>query len=182
MSNKTRGIVLKSILIGLVTLVLVLGGVLIYTGTKISKQNDQIGTLQDVNESLSSSLQDANNKIDDLLEELGREPSESEKENYVVLTVIDEDGNHSVFVVDKRHELSIYDFLLTQKGYSVDDFQSYDGTNYYFANALTDVLELMDNTDYYLTEEWDGVEYTSLVVGLQAIVIDQDFTVVKTGF
>lgn len=86
----------------------------------------------------------------------------------------------SVFVV---LEMSIMDVLIMN---GVDESMfgdSYPGfTDRYFKKGFTGVKELEDNPDYYSEEsEWDGVIWPpSLMVGLNNIIVDQDFTVVQS--
>ncbi len=166
MSSKVKMLIIRIVMVVLFGTTLTFGGLFIKSQKQLATSQDQVTNLKELNESLNGFLE--NIGVDDY-------------EDFVFITFIDIDGTETTYFVDKTLNLTIYDFLLTQN-FDIDDFESYDGTNYYFKNALTDVLELKDNTDYYETSEWDGVIYTSLIVGLQAIVIDQDYTVVRSAF
>lgn len=149
--------IFKIVLSSLVMATLVLSGLLWVQTSKINRLNNQINVLKDINESLES----------------------NEVKNYVTLVYIDNiEDTITHYLVNKELEISIYDYLLTREEFTVDDFSSYDGDNYYFNNALTDVLELKNNEAYYETSEWG----TFMLVGLQAIILDQNYTVVRTGF
>ena len=99
----------------------------------------------------------------------------------VFLTVIELDGSEKEIKVYVDLNLTIRDVLLLN-GYTQDDFTSYDGINYYFVNSMTDVPELEDNSDYYESSEWEGVVYRNLVVGINFILMDQNYTVIRTGY
>ncbi len=157
MNKKTN--IIKITLWGLTVLIIALSVVIGFQIDTNKKLNIQIDALKEVNKSLE----------------------EDKVGNYVVLNFVDVDGTITPYLVDKTLELTIFEFLLT-KDFSADDFESYDGENYYFKDSMTDVLELKDNENYYETNEWGGVIYTSLVVGLNKIKIDRNYTVIKTGF
>lgn len=149
--------IFKIVLSSLVMATLVLSGLLWVQTSKINRLNNQINVLKDINESLES----------------------NEVKNYVTLVYIDNiEDTITHYLVNKELEISIYDYLLTREEFTVDDFSSYVEDNYYFNNALTDVLELKNNEAYYETSEWG----TFMLVGLQAIILDQNYTVVRTGF
>lgn len=122
-------------------------------------------------------IKDLNEQIENLKDKI--EHLEQEKEvKYVILTYIDKDKKEvKSYLVDKDINISIYDFLLTTKDFSLEDFDSWDQVNYYFKGSKTDVLELMENTDYY-----EIGEYTTLVVGLQAIKMKENYTVIKSSW
>lgn len=156
--SKAKKLLLTKIILGTLTaLAFVLIGLTIFLSGKINQLNKQNKALKELNESYEG-----------FLDELGVD----NYEHFVFLTYIDLDGNETIYFVDKRLELSIYEFLLT-KDFSVDDFASYDGTNYYFKDTMTDVLGLDES--YYDDYGW-------LEVGLQAIVIDDDYTVIRSKY
>lgn len=82
------------------------------------------------------------------------------------------------YILSKETQMSIYEFLLTQSFFKANDFSSFDGINYYFNNTFTDVLELKGNLDYYVKNEYGEF----LIVGLQAINITKNLTIVRTDY
>lgn len=169
MSDKTKMFITRILVLILVATSAVLGGFIVKKQRDLTVANGQIETLSDANKSYE-------NAIKELLQ-----TGKTDKLESVTLTVIELDNSETVFEVYLIANISIYDFLLLN-GYNKSDFDTFDGTNYYFKNSLTDVNELKDNEDYYETSVWDGVTYVSLIVGLQDIIIDQNLTVVRSGF
>lgn len=157
MSKTNKNLVVRIILGVLLALVLVFGSLTFVNYGKINRLNKQIDNLKEVNEALT----------------------EAAVENFVILTFVDIDGSITPYFVDKTLELSIYDFLLTTPDFTDSDFASYDEENYYFnTNEVgvylkTDVLELQDDGNYY------DLEWGSLIVGLQAITLNKNYTVVR---
>lgn len=157
MSKTNKNLVVRIILGVLLALVLTFGSLTVVNYSKINRLNTQIDNLKKVNESLTDAA----------------------LENFVVLKFIDLDGSVTPYFVDKTLNISIYDFLLTTPDFTDSDFASYDGENYYFnTNEVdvylkTDVLELQNDENYY------DLEWGSLIVGLQAIKLDKNYTVVK---
>lgn len=160
MSNTKKVLTVRIVLGVLTALVLVLGSLTFINYNKVDRLETQIETLKKVNESLEDSA----------------------VENFVVLNFVDLDGSITPYLVDKTLEISIYDFLLTTNKFKDSDFSSFDGENYYFNSSnpdvylKTDVLELQDDGNYY------DLEWGSLVVGLQAIILDQNYTVVRDKY
>lgn len=159
--SQTKKVLIVRIILGVLTaLVLLLGSLTIINYNKVNRLETQIVNLKTVNESLESSA----------------------IENFVVLNFVDLDGSVTPYLVDKTLEISIYDFLLTTNKFTDSDFASYDEVNFYFNSSTpnvfikTDVLELKDDEDYY------DLEWGSLVVGLQAIILDKNYTVVRDKF
>lgn len=165
MSNEKKVLFTRVIMGVLLALVLVLGTLTGLNQAKIKRLDKQIDNLKEV----VSSLEQAN------------------IENFVILTVIDEIDDETVtYLVDKTLNMSIYDYLLTTTKFTDDDFDTYNDVDYYFSSGVvgvyyaTDVLELMDNPNYYETSEWDGVTYTSLIKGLQSIIMNSNYTVKRS--
>lgn len=161
--SKTKKLLVVRIIFGvLVALVLVLGSLTVVSYNKNNRLNDQIDNLKELNESLTDTA----------------------VENFVILTLVDVDKEGAItavkpYFVDKTLDMSIYAFLLTTPDFKDEDFATYDNSNYYFNSTQdgvylkTDVLELQDNASYY-DQEWG-----SLVVGLQAVKITNNYTVVR---
>jgi len=140
----------------LMIIVISLSIVTISNINKINELNGQIDTLKDINEKLE----------------------EDDKKNYVILTYIDKTNDTvSSYLVNKNLDISVYDYLLSTKDFNVDDFASWDSENYYFDGFKTDVLELMNDEEYY-----EIGEYTTLVKGLQAVIMNKNYTVVKSDW
>lgn len=140
-------------------LIIILSIITLSNVSKINKLNKQIDTLKDVNEKLDNDIY----------------------ENYVILTYIDktkDDDYVKSYLINKNLDLSIYDFLLTTKDFTSDDFSSFDQKNYYFKDSMTDVLELKDNDTYYLENEYGN----TLVKGLQSVKLNKNYTVVKSKY
>lgn len=166
MSNKVKMLITRIVILILIATSIVLGGFLVKNHRELTLAENKI---EDVN--------NTNVAYQEIIKELAATGGKSDKLETVTLTVIELDNSTTTFDVYLILNISIYDFLLLN-GYSKNDFDSWDGANFYFKNSLTDVNELKDNSDYYDT---DGV-YTSLVVGLQDIIIDQNLTVVRSGY
>lgn len=157
--SKEKKVLFTRVIMGvLVALVLVLGSFVIINQAKINRLEIQIDNLREVNDSLE----------------------QANIENFVILTVIDDIDEETVtYLVDKTLEMSIYDFLLTTNKFTDDDFSSLDGEHFFFTATTpmvyysTDVLELMDNDNYYTTDEWGSF----LTTGLNKITINQNYTV-----
>ncbi len=165
MSNEKKVLFTRVIMGVLVALVLVVGALAGLNQAKINRLEKQIENLKDVNSSLE----------------------QARIENFVILTLIDEiDDEVVTFLVDKTLNMSIYDYLLTTDKFTDSDFDTHNDLDYYFSSGqigvyyATDVLELMDDPDYYETSEWDGITYTNLVKGLQSIIINSNYTVKRS--
>lgn len=160
MSKEKRVLSLRIILGVLVASVLLLGTLTTLNVRQVGRLETQIDNLKKVNQSL----------IDSSVNE------------HVVLNVVDVDGSITPYVVNKNLGLSIYDFLLTTNKFSDSDFDSFDGTNYYFSAlspteyVKTEVIELENNPNFYSSDEWGSY----LTVGLQAIILNQNYTVVRS--
>jgi hypothetical protein len=158
MSNEKKGLTLRIIFGVLVASVLLLGALTVIKVLEVKRLEKQVENVKTVNQSLLDS-------------------SVSE---YVVLNFVDIDGSITPYLVNKNLGMSIYDFLLTTPDFEDSDFGSFDGTNYYFNSStethITGVVELEDNPNYYDTD------WGFLIVGLQAIIINQNYTVVRSVY
>lgn len=99
-------------------------------------------------------------------------------DDYYVVTYKYDEVEKTFFILKTEEEVNLFSFLLTFEMFDQNDFSSFDGINYYFSNTMTDVLELKDDSNYYKTDEWG----TFLVVGLQAIYINQNLTIVRSNY
>lgn len=160
MSKKTKVLSLRIIFVVLIAMVLFLSTLTFLNIKKLNRLENQINNLRDTNEVLLNS-------------------SVSE---YVILNFVDINGSITPYFVNKNLKISIYDFLLTTKDFKDTDFESFDSKNYYFSAlsstefVKTEVTELKDNSDYYTEDEWGKF----LIVGLQAITLDRNYTVVRS--
>ncbi len=155
MSNKQKVLLTRIIYGLLVVLVIGLSVFIVSLSRKVNLQNKEIADLKRLNASLE----------DDYVK------------NIATITIVDLEGKEKSYFVDKNLNISVYSFLIS-KDYTSDDFTTLDGIDYFYKNGMTDILELKENQDYYLTDEWGSFLY----VGLQAIIIDQDLTVVFSPF
>lgn len=162
MSNKKKVLFTRITLGLLLALVLLFGSLTIVNQKKIGRLETQIENLKDLNESLEN----------------------SDIENFVVLNFVDIDGTIKPYFVDKTLNMSIYEFLLTTKDFKDSDFITHNDKDYFLGTdepltyIITDVVELQGNPDYY--EIGDG--WQMLEVGLQDIIMDQNYTLVKSVF
>lgn len=169
MNQKLNKKVLLQIVLGLLVLLVVSLSVVVgVQATKNNKLEDQINVIKKHN---SNWVLNSEEEVDELRDAL------NDDLRYVVVTFIDIDESETYYVVDKNKKLTVYDLLILTT-HSVDDFASYDDVNYYFKDAMTDVVELKDNENYYEDSEWGAF----LIVGLQGILVDQNLTVIKSGF
>lgn len=99
-------------------------------------------------------------------------------DDYYVVTYKYDEVEKTFFILKTEEEVNLFSFLLTFEMFDQNDFSSFDGINYYFSNTMTDVLELKDDSNYYKTDEWGRF----LVVGLQAIYINQNLTIVRSNY
>lgn len=161
---KNRVNVVRSILATLLLVVVLLGSLLVVNNGKRVDLQERIDTQQD-------QIKELEDKISELDVE------------YFTLTVVETDGSEEeIKVYDIYTEMTIMDALVSSGTYEESDFVSYDGINYYFKDTMTDVNELKEDTDFYETSEYNGVTYTSLIVGLNNIPADQDYTIERTSF
>lgn len=163
MSNEKKVLTLRIIFGVLVASVLLLGALTVIKVLEVKRLEKQVENVKTVNQSL----------LDSSISE------------YVVLNFVDSDGTITPYFVNKNLNISIYDFLLTTPDFEDSDFSSFNGTDYYFAGTnadgkyyKTEVKELEDNPNFYESSEWGN----SLVVGLQAIKINQNYTVIRSLF
>lgn len=163
MSKEKKVLGLRILFGVLIASLLLLGVLTVLNIRKINRLEDQIDNLKLVNESLLDSSVD----------------------EFVILNFVDVDGSITPFQVNKNLGLSIYEFLLTTNLFSDDDFNSLDGEHFFFKNTAglasnqwieTGVLELEDNLKFYEHSEYGKM----LVVGLQKIILTQNYTVVRS--
>ena len=122
------------------------------------------------NANLEKQVKSQNETINDLIDRV------DEYENdYVFITVINTNGTASVYKSYIDLELSIMEVLLIN-GYLQNDFTSYDKENFFFADVLTDVIELKGNPEFYEDNEYGG----TLLVGLNNIPANREYTIVRT--
>lgn len=160
MSKEKKVFSLKVVFGVLIASVFLLGALTFINLHQLNRLEKQIVNLKKVNESL----------LDSSISE------------YVVLNFVDIDGSITPYLVNKNLSISVYDFLLTTPDFTDSDFDSFDGENFYFAAlsvteyVKTEVIELEDNSNYYSQDQWGKY----LTVGLQAIILNQNYTIVRS--
>ena len=139
------------------TLALVLAIIAIHQSNQIKGLRDQVELLQRLSPIKSFDDEDVYSNYINIFDE----------EVYILTYEDDVEGKVLYFIIDKDLEVTMYDVLLTR--FPAEYFSSWDGENYYFEGAMTNV----DGLDETFYDEW------GLIKGLQAILINDNFTVEK---
>lgn len=162
--NNKKSLIQKVLLYSLLAVSVVLLSLTIVFANKYKGASSLLSSFQENSIVLNQNQHDSINTTD--------------KEFYT-LTIKDLDDEFNLYILKiDGFKLDVYTALILSGVYNQDDFISLND-KYYFGNATntakTDVLELMNDDDYYMTDEYG----TSFVAGLQAVIIDRNYTVIK---